>query len=540
MLLWQPKEITKGASTGGTRSVKSLGQKRPHAEVEAVPGMDNFEEFLGRANFALTSKDTDKVIVNLTAHKQASSLKTDCLPEVNLSVLLSSFTFKLAREEDIHKLHTGKKWMLEFRSVSEDETWQYNPKFRVNVVVVLYEQLSGVTQKFLNANDEFGRTDGQYWSLDPKDTFGLPTPASMKHGVFCVEKDRQCMQFVSTRLNKTTPEGHSAHGLVAASETIGAVPMSIFRNQIRFPPPGFVYVVGFELPSSAKVKRALASEQDCMLCSDTYTTRTNRGMLTPCGHYMCQTCWTDPGYKKGIKAMKECGICRQPFALAPAPEPASVRFAAGRWERFGEGGEPVPDSSSGVVGMQFRPYGVGGSAYAQPAVPLLEYRASLKELLPCNGFADNGVPEMFIRVLGIKQTEELQFFTADDIREKFSGEIVDKFVRLYHQVVEHYRDEYHRQAQAPEDPPFRFDKVLRSLLNANGLAEMAEVILCTLDIGWTDQFQYFTEDHIKERFPGELGEKLLRLQKLVLEHLEHNIVISDDEEDWSEGDMDFP
>jgi hypothetical protein len=423
MLLWSSKVTTKGASvpaettecasTGGSRSFKSLGQKRPHAEVEGLPpsvmfSVDKFEEFLTRAQFALTSKeknDTDKVIVNLTAHQQASSLKTGCLPKVTLHVLLSRYTFKLASEKDIHKLHTGKEWMLEFRSVREDDTWKYNPKFRVNVVVVLYEKLSGVTQKFLNANDEFGRTDNQYWSLDPKDTYGLPTADSMKNAIFCAEKDRECMRFVSMRLNNTTPGGHGAHGLAAATSTIGAVPMSIFRGQIRFPPPGFMYVVGFELPSSVPVKRALASKQDCMLCSDTYTTRTDKGMITTCGHYMCQTCWDTPAYKKGIEAMRKCAICREPCALMPGPEtdaPPEAGPAQGAAWTLAPNDVPVFGSAP-RAGGSYSSYGVGGvqgRPYAQSEPPALEYHASLTDLLKRNGFAGNGLPEMFIRVLG--------------------------------------------------------------------------------------------------------------------------------------------
>jgi hypothetical protein len=127
-------------------------------------------------------------------------------------------------------------------------------------------------------------------------------------------------------------------------------------------------------------------------------------------------------------------MCRGPCALAPdaPPEAGPAQSAAGSVA-------PAAGSYSsyGVVGVQFRPYPV----VAQPEVPSLEYHEGLTELLIRNGFVENGLPEMFIRVLGIEQTKELQFFTADDIREKFSGEIVDKFLRLHYQVIEHYRDE---------------------------------------------------------------------------------------------------
>jgi hypothetical protein len=540
MLLWFSEDeeddapcITKGASSSATRSFKGLGQKRPHEEVEGLSdavtrSVDKFEEFLARAQFALTSKesedseDNDKVVVNLTAHEQASSLTPACLPNVTLRVLLSGITFKLACPEDIDKLHTRKAWLLELRGVREDARWKYGRHFQSNIVVVLYEQLPALTQKWLDANDNRSHPKKWAWSLDPgDDTFGIPTAKSLKEDSFCDYAARDCMRLVSMRLNKTTPEGHSAHGLAAATENIGPIPMSKYRNQVRFPEPGHVYVVGFELPPSAQVKRALAKEQDCPICSETYTTGEDGGVLVAgCGHYVCGACCSNEAYSKDIKGFRHCPMCRGPCALAPEAPPEAPP-AAGYY------------SSYGVVGERFRPYPV--VALAEP--PALEYHPSLKQLLLLNGFV---IPDMFTRVLGIEKTEHLQYFTADDISEKFSGVIVDRFLRLHYQVIEHYRDQYRRQqaepAQARPTPPFSYHKVLRDLLDVNGSREYTEVILLALDIGWTDQLRSLTADEIKAciTLPEILG-NLLRLHKLVLDFSPE---VSEDED--AEAGMDFP
>lgn len=472
MLFWFPLDTTvhKGGGASkpesGTRSFKCLGQKRPleeSAEPESEPdpsalpevviqSVKNFEEFLARAQFNLRSApETGKAILRVpfTVCDRASPLNAECMPEVkSLKVLASAYTFELADTKDVALLHTRKGWKLELSGVREDAGWKYhaNSHFKSNIGLVLYDQLQALTDEWLVANDDDHHPKRYSWSLDPgDDVFGITPAKSLQLGTFCDYEDRHCMRLVSISLTGTTPDGHAAHGLAAATATIGHVPLTRYRNQTEFPEKGYLYAAGFELPASAKVARELTSEQDCMLCSDTYTTRTRRGMRTPCGHYMCQTCWETPSYQQGIKEMQECGICRAPCALAPAPEPepAPEPRVAGYYANSDTRVQYIPyamvPSSNGGV----EPVYIPRPAVGRPATPTppFQYLTFLSAFLRQNGLQDSEVCETITDTLGIKRTEQLRFFTADDITGFFEAEISEKLLPLHKFVIEYVQPE---------------------------------------------------------------------------------------------------
>jgi hypothetical protein len=166
-------------------------------------------------------------------------------------------------ENDAVTLQTKEHWELELHIVREDDGFTYEPKYLSNVVVVLYDQLSQMTDAWLDNNCSEGTDDGRKaWSLDPEDKFGIPPTNSMRDGTTCDYEDRNCVRVVSMCGGAKTKPGHSAQGIAASSATVGFVGMSVFRNQKKFPPVGYVYVVPFELPESAIVERELTAELD--------------------------------------------------------------------------------------------------------------------------------------------------------------------------------------------------------------------------------------------------------------------------------------
>jgi hypothetical protein len=237
-----------------------------------------------------------------------------------MGTLLSRYTFKLVDQNDAAILQKTPHWELELRSVRETETFTYDPKYLSNVVVVLYDQLSQMTDKWLDNNCSEDKKGGRLaWSLDPDDLFGIPPTNSLRDGTTCDYADRNCVRVVSMCGDAKTKPGHSAQGIAASSATVGAVGMSVYRNQKKFPPAGYVYVVPFELPESAIVERELTAELDCALCFESRDTKSDKGMIIGgCGHYICKACCEDEQYNMGIKKLEKCPTCRRPCALAPA------------------------------------------------------------------------------------------------------------------------------------------------------------------------------------------------------------------------------
>jgi hypothetical protein len=245
-----------------------------------------------------------------------------------MGTLLSRYTFKLVDKNDAVRLQTNPHWELELRSVRETETFTYDPKYLSNVVVVLYDQLSQMTDKWLDNNCSENKFDGRLaWSLDPADKFGIPPTNSLRDGTTCDYADRNCVRVVSMCGDVKTKPGHSAQGIAASSATVGAVGMSVFSDQKKFPPEGYVYVVPFELPESAIVERELTAELDCALCFESKNTKIDQGMIIGgCGHYICRACCKDAGYSEGIKKLEKCPTCRRPCALAPELQGGGVPF----------------------------------------------------------------------------------------------------------------------------------------------------------------------------------------------------------------------
>ena len=118
MLLWWPRErevepVYKG---GGTRGGRGKGRPEPDLSEDGAQLVEDFEDFLARAQFCLRSKgdeDDETRRVKFTATREAPSLSARLLPKVrNLAVLLSTYTFKLVDENDAATLQTKPHWEL--------------------------------------------------------------------------------------------------------------------------------------------------------------------------------------------------------------------------------------------------------------------------------------------------------------------------------------------------------------------------------------------------------------------------------------------
>jgi hypothetical protein len=135
-----------------------------------------------------------------------------------------------------------------------------------------------------------------------------------------------------------------------------------------------------------------------------------------------------------------------PALLAPAPQPQALSARP-----------PVPGYyTNSDTELQFIPYAMvpssdGGvepvyiplRAVGRPATPTptFQYRTILNGLLSQNGLQDSEVRETIMRTLGIKRTEQLHSFTADDITRLLSPEISEKLLPLHKFVIEYVQPE---------------------------------------------------------------------------------------------------
>jgi hypothetical protein len=319
-----------------------------------------------------------------------------------MGALLSRYTFKLVDESDAAILQKEPHWQLELYSVGGDGNYSYKPNehWVANLVVVLYDQLPQMTDEWLENNKI-------PWSLDPSDveiaaerppdTYGIPPTNSLRDATKCEYEDRACVRVVSMCRTEKTKLGHSAQGIAASSATVGAVGMSVYRNQKKFPPAGYVYVVPFELPESAIVERELTAELDCALCFESRDTKMDQGMIIGgCGHYICKACCEDEQYNMGIKKLEKCPTCRRPCALAPALKREEKPFE-------------------------------------------FKYHWKMEDLLKVNGFDAEDVKQ-YNKKLGLKLTREfIDAFTKKCIEQQcdFSPELSRKMLVLWEAGVKY-------------------------------------------------------------------------------------------------------
>jgi hypothetical protein len=115
---------------------------------------------------------------------------------------------------------------------------------------------------------------------------------------------------------------------------------------------------------------------------------------------------------------------------------------------FGSASPVRAGGSHAVAGepLRPRPEVIDLTLEKEPPLESFEYHYDLVRCMHLNGFLHDGIPERIVRILGIRETEHLQWFTIDDITEKCPDDQYglaskDKFLRLYRQVMAYYQDQ---------------------------------------------------------------------------------------------------